>query len=328
MVLDPNPTPLFAEVLSLRDSMIVIRISQLAEQLGVHRNTVRNWIKSGKLPTRSAAGKRYLVSESDFAKLCQEYGLDRSSLKLKHIPGGRALEKEIPLSDETLRRPGARSHRLRPGPQWADLCLTCGSCSSGCALSGVDDLDPRKAIRMVLLGLEEDLIDSQWPWKCTLCGKCEEACPMNIEIVDLIRRVRMLRDRDRIPGSLHKGAVMCAEKGNNLGIPQEDFVALVEELAREMAQEDCPGFSSPLDIKGANLLVLVNSKLPFSEPDDMKLWWKIFYAAGESWTIPSRNWEGINWGLFTGDDDLMKTMVGKIVENMYRLECRSLLLPE
>jgi excisionase family DNA binding protein len=62
--------------------MIVIRINQLAEQLGVHRNTVRNWIKCGKLPARSVSGKRYLVSESDFGKLCQEFGLDRSNLKL------------------------------------------------------------------------------------------------------------------------------------------------------------------------------------------------------------------------------------------------------
>ena len=56
--------------------MIVIRINQLAEQLGVHRNTVRNWIKSGKLPARSVSGKRYLVSEGDFGKLCQEFNLD------------------------------------------------------------------------------------------------------------------------------------------------------------------------------------------------------------------------------------------------------------
>ena len=57
-------------------------------------------------------------------------------------------------------------------------------------------------------------------------------------------------------------------------------------------------------------------------------WWKIFYAAGESWTIASENWEGVNWGLFSGDDDAMRTVVGRIVDNMRRLNCKVLLLPE
>jgi len=308
--------------------MIVIRISQLAEQLGVHRNTVRNWIKSGKLPTRSVAGKRYLVTESDFAKLCQEFELDRSTMKLKQVSGGRGAERDLSVVDENLKQLGQRSNRLRPNPLWGDVCLTCGSCASTCPISGVDGLDPRKAIRMVVLGLEDDIIDSQWPWKCTLCGKCEEACPMNVEIVALLRQARGLRDRDRIPGPLHKGLLMCLEKGNNLGIPKEDFLLLLEQLAKEMVEEGNSGFTSPVDRKGANLLVTVNSKEPFAEPNDMKYWWKIFHAAGESWTIPSEYWEGVNWGLFTGDDESMKAVVGRLVENMYRLGCKTLLLPE
>jgi excisionase family DNA binding protein len=308
--------------------MIVIRISQLAEQLGVHRNTVRNWIKSGKLPTRSVAGKRYLITESDFSKLCEEFGLDRSTMKLKQVSGNRAGERDSSIVEENVRQIGQRSDRLRSNSLWGDVCLTCGSCAGTCPISGVDGLDPRKAIRMVVLGLEDDLIDSQWPWKCTLCGKCEEACPMNVEIVTLFRQVRSLRDRERVPGPLHKGVLMCLEKGNNLGIPKEDFLLLIEHLAEEMREEGCSGFTSPVDRKGADLLVTVNSKEPFAEPRDMKYWWKIFHAAGESWTISSQNWEGVNWGLFTGDDESMKAIVGRMVENMYRLGCKTLLLPE
>jgi hypothetical protein len=121
---------------------------------------------------------------------------------------------------------------------------------------------------------------------------------------------------------------MCLARGNNLGIPRGDFVAIAEELSMEMAEEGYPGFTSPIDRKGANLLVTVNSKEPFAEPDDMKYWWKIFYAAGESWTIPSENWEGVNWAYFTGDDDSLRTIVGRIVRNMYALECKTLLLPD
>ena len=308
--------------------MIVIRISELAERLGVHRNTIRNWIKSGRLPARSMPGKRYQMSESDFGTLCREFGLDRSKMKLKIVPGGPAISRQVDVVEEEVRELGDRSDRLRVTAEWGDVCLTCGSCASACPISGVDGLDPRKAIRMVVLGLEDELIDSQWPWKCTLCGKCEEACPMNVEIVAMFRRARGLRDREKVPGPMHKGVIMCLEKGNNLGIPKEDFVFLLEDLGAEMNEEGCPGFTTPIDVKGADILVTVNSKEPFAEPDDMKFWWKIFYAANESWTIPSEYWEGVNWGLFTGDDEAMKTVVGRLVENMYRLEGKTLLLPE
>lgn len=308
--------------------MIVIRIGNLAKELGVHRNTIRNWIRSGKLPARLMPGKRYMVSEGDFNRLCHSFGLNPAEMDVRRVAVGPEMNEESAMTEEHRMSVGERTERLRPDPRWADVCLTCGSCASACPISGVDGLDPRKAIRMVVLGLERDLVASPWPWKCTLCGKCEEACPMNVEIVALMRRVRGLRERDQVPGPLHKGVVMCLETGNNLGIPKEDFMFLCEDLAAEMAEEGCPGFEVPVDRKGANLLVTVNSKEPFAEPDDMKFWWKIFYAAGESWTIPSEYWEGVNWGLFTGDDEAMKTIVGRLVENMVRLECKALLLPE
>jgi Fe-S oxidoreductase len=181
---------------------------------------------------------------------------------------------------------------------------------------------------MAVFGMDQELIDSTWPWKCTMCAKCEEACPANIKITALMRKIRGSRDRNLVPGPIHKGVQMCLERGNNLGIPKDDFIFLCEDLGEELAEDECPGFKTPIDVHGARVMVTVNSKEPFAEPDDMKWWWKIFYAAGESWTIPSEHWEGVNWGLFSGDDESMKIVVGRIVDNMRRLNCKVLLLPE
>jgi excisionase family DNA binding protein len=308
--------------------VIVVRIGQLAAQLGVHRNTIRNWIESGRLPARNMAGKRYMITEDDFGMICREFGIDASALKTKFVPGAFLMSRKDGLYEENARRLPIPSGRLLEKPSRGGACMTCGGCASACPISGVDGMDPRKMVRMAVLGLEEEVLASQWPWKCTMCGKCEMACPQNIEIVALVSRIRGLRERSEVPAPLHQGIVTCIEKGNNLGILKEDFVSIVEELSGEMAEEGCPGFVSPMDRKGAGLLVAVNSKEPFAEPDDMKHWWKIFYAAGESWTIPSENWEGVNWALFTGDDDSLRTIVGHLVDNMYRLECKTLLLPD
>ena len=117
------------------------------------------------------------------------------------------------------------------------------------------------------LGMDDELVESDWPWKCTLCGKCEVVCPMNVEILQLIRRIRARRDRDKVPAAIQKGVVTCLEKGNNLGIPKDDFLLLIRELGEELAQGSCPGFVTPVDVRGARMLVTVNSKQPFAEPD-------------------------------------------------------------
>ncbi len=218
---------------------------------------------------------------------------------------------------------------LRPIESPADLCLGCGTCSAGCPMTGVEGFDPRKIVRMVLTGGDQELIESKLPWLCTMCGKCEYACPMGINIVNLVRTARGMVERGQVPGQIHKGVEMAMKTGNNLGLPTEDFVFIVEDVAEEMAAEE--GFSDfkiHLDKKGARLLHTLHNKLVNTQNEDLVHWWKIFHLAGEDFTIPRENWEGVNWGLFSGDNQAMKTMVGRIVEHMDRLEIANLMYPE
>lgn len=221
----------------------------------------------------------------------------------------------------------AKRERRKLASQYAELCLTCGTCAGGCPVTGVDGLDVRKVVRLAVLGLDQEIIDSKFPWVCTLCGRCEHACPMKIDLLTLLRSARTMRARDKVPGVLHKGVEMCLKTGNNVGIPKEDFLMLLEDVGAELAEE-LPGFEVPVDKKGAKYLFTINSKEPFAEPEDMMYWWRILYAAKESWTTTSENWEGVNWGLFTGDDESMKEIVGRIVKNYKELECEYLVLPE
>ncbi|MGD9308457.1 MAG: 4Fe-4S dicluster domain-containing protein [Desulfosarcina sp.] len=216
--------------------------------------------------------------------------------------------------------------------QWPydqDVCLTCAMCASACPVAGVDDFDPRKMVRMVSLGLLEPAVQSRWPWICTMCGKCEQICPMGIDIADITRRIRSLRPGDKVPGVLYKGLRAALETGNNLSLPKEDFIFILEDVAEEITEE--PGFEDfqvPIDKRGARLLTTIHNKLVNTHTEDLKPWWKIFHAAGEDWTVASDNWEGTSWGYFTGDDAAMKTMAGRIVDNMRRLEIDTLLWPE
>jgi heterodisulfide reductase subunit C len=210
-----------------------------------------------------------------------------------------------------------------------DACMTCGLCTSACPVSGVDGFDPRTLVRRLALGLEHTAVESRWPWVCTMCGKCEAVCPMGVRIAAAVRRVRSLRPRDRVPGILHKGLQAALETGNNLRLPKDEFLFILEDVAVEVRDE--PGFEAlrvPVDRKGARVLTTIHNKLINLYTDDLKHWWKIFHAAGEDWTVCSENWEGTCWGYFTGDDVAMKTMAGRILRQMEELEVETLLWPE
>lgn len=302
------------------------KVNQLAEEFGVHRNTVRNWINAGVLPAQKGPGRKYLMKFSDYQQFCEKFGREPCIHPENNI-NSKALAALPPSTRPPLALEGRKS-QFGQGPYWADACLTCGTCAGLCPISGVDGLDPRKIVRMAVLGLDDQLVQSDWPWKCTMCGKCEEACPVGIEFVALIRKIRGARKRSEVPGPIQRGVTMCLERGNNLGIPKNDFVFLCEDIGSELQAEGCRGFKAPIDVHGARVLVTVNSKIPYGEPEKLKWWWRIFFHAGESWTIPSENWDGVNWGLFSGDDEAMKTVVGRLVDNMRRLNCKVLLLPE
>jgi len=61
--------------------MIEIRVGQLADRLGVHRNTVTNWIRSGKLRATATVGKKYLLQKETLLRFCREQGIPEAVMQ-------------------------------------------------------------------------------------------------------------------------------------------------------------------------------------------------------------------------------------------------------
>ncbi len=61
--------------------MLTFKVGTLATLLGVHRNTVTNWIRNGRLKARSAKAKQYRISEKKFQSFCDE---EQIPLELKN----------------------------------------------------------------------------------------------------------------------------------------------------------------------------------------------------------------------------------------------------
>ncbi|MFH1035610.1 MAG: (Fe-S)-binding protein [Pseudomonadota bacterium] len=212
-----------------------------------------------------------------------------------------------------------------------NLCLTCGTCTAGCPVTGTErlnGLDIRKVYRMLAYGMIDEVVESDFPWLCTGCGRCAAACPMDLDTPAIMGYMKSLRPRDKVPGILHKGVAQVLKSGNNMGVPRDDYLMTMADMGNEMAEECCPGFYVPVDKQDADVLFFPNSKEVFSDFEDMKWWWKIFYAAKENWTIPSNNWEAVDWGLFTGNYEATRILAQRKIDMMKEFNIKRMIMPD
>jgi len=91
--------------------MIVIHVLTLAQEIGVHRNTIRNWVKTGRISAKPGPGKGLQFTLDDFARLCRDFNLDPELLKTmaRTLPGAEVPPLATPASPPAPRgqdRPG------------------------------------------------------------------------------------------------------------------------------------------------------------------------------------------------------------------------------
>jgi Fe-S oxidoreductase len=224
--------------------------------------------------------------------------------------------------DETENTP--LRHALMEESHWqADLnyCMACGKCLSVCPLHGYSEWDPRRLVRLVLLGLEQEVIDSDFIFQCTGCERCSLVCPMGVKIGNLITRARSLRPRDQVPGGSQQTADLHRTKGNNMQIPTDEWIETLEWMKEEV-QDEVPDLDFPIDQEGADYFITINSKLPQYYPMELQCIYKVFHAAKASWTMPSIWWEGTNYAMFSGDLDTWEYTLREQVKRVEELGCK------
>ncbi|PIP40667.1 heterodisulfide reductase subunit C [Candidatus Desantisbacteria bacterium CG_4_10_14_3_um_filter_40_18] len=71
-------------------------------------------------------------------------------------------------------------------------CYQCGKCTAGCPVAFAMDYPPNQVIRMIQLGLRNEVMSSHAPWFCASCETCTTRCPREIDLARIMDSLRII----------------------------------------------------------------------------------------------------------------------------------------
>ena len=113
-------------------------------------------------------------------------------------------------------------------------CFQCIKCTSGCTALKLLELKPHEIIKLVNLGLVDELPSSDIIWTCATCLKCVQRCPQKASPYHVIMALRNLavEKEAKIPEAYLKAVSQILETGL-IETPQKIVTRKMETLDRD-----------------------------------------------------------------------------------------------
>jgi Fe-S oxidoreductase len=223
---------------------------------------------------------------------------------------------------------------------YMDGCVKCGACTDKCHyFLGTGDPKNMPVARQDLLrkiyrryftftgkyfpwlvgaeDLTREVLDEWYSYfhQCSQCRRCSVFCPYGIDTAEISMAAREIMDH------IGKGQKYCNEIlgkvhkiGNNLGLPEPALEDTLEGLEEDIEDETGVAVKLPLNVKGADILLVTPSADFFAEPhvDGLIGYAKVFHQAGVSWTLSSYASEAANFAMFIGSYEQMQKVAERI----------------
>ena len=237
-----------------------------------------------------------------------------------------------------------------------DACVKCGACTDKCHYYlGTGDPKNMPVARQDLLrsvyrryytvagrlfpklvgarDMTKDVLDEWYNYfhQCSQCRRCSVFCPYGIDTAEISMAAREIMD------TVGQGQKYCNEIlvkvysiGNNLGLPGPALANTLEGLEEDVKDETGVDVKYPVDVKGAEVLVVTPSADFFAEPhvDGLIGYGKVFHAAGVSWTLSSHASEAGNFGMFIGSSHDLHKVAKRIREAALDLGVKRIVVGE
>ena len=262
---------------------------------------------------------------------------------------------------QTLEAMGDLLGKYRGLRVFMDACVKCGSCTDKCHYY-IGTADPKNmpVARQDLLrrvyrryftfagkfwgalgapgfvgaaDLKREMLDEMYSYyhQCSECRRCSVFCPYGIDTAEITMAAREILARVGI-GQKYNNEIIgkVYTIGNNLGLPERALEDTLEGLEEDIEDETGVEVKLPLNVKGADILLITPSADFFAEPhvDGLMGYAKVFHEAGVSWTLSSSASEAANFGMFIGSYENMRKISLRIREAALELGVKRIIFGE
>ncbi|MCP5298565.1 MAG: (Fe-S)-binding protein [Chromatiaceae bacterium] len=258
--------------------------------------------------------------------------------------------------DKAIEAMGDLLGKYRSLQVYLDSCVKCGACTDKCHYY-LGTSDPknmpvgrqdllRKVYRRYftfagkyfpkLVGAEDltkEVLDDWYSYfhQCSQCRRCSVFCPYGIDTAEISMAAREIMDRIGVGQKYCNEIIGKVYKiGNNLGLPEMALADTLEGLEEDVEDDTGVAVKYPLDVKGADILLVTPSADFFAEPhvDGLIGYGKVFHEAGVSWTLSSKASEAANFGMFIGSYENMRRVSLRIREAALELGVKRIIFGE
>lgn len=244
---------------------------------------------------------------------------------------------------------------------YLDACVKCGACTDKCHYY-LGTSDPKNMpvarqdlLRQVyrhyftpvgkLLGkmglgwlvgakkMTKEVLDDWYAYfhQCSQCRRCSVFCPYGIDTAEISMAAREVMDHIGL-GSKYSNEIIAKVHviGNNLGLPEKALVDTMTDLEEEVEEDTGVAVKYPVDVKGADVLLVTPSADFFAEPhiDGLIGYGKVFHQAGISWTVSSYASEAANFSMFIGSGEHLKKQAQRIRDAALELGVKRIVVGE
>ncbi|MHB8923516.1 MAG: sulfate reduction electron transfer complex DsrMKJOP subunit DsrK [Thermoleophilia bacterium] len=239
---------------------------------------------------------------------------------------------------------------------YMDICVKCGSCTDKCHyFLGTKDPKNMPAARAELFrkvyrkyfttegkilgklaGAERFDLELLGEWysyfhQCSQCRRCSVFCPYGIDTAEISMAAREIMDHIGIGQKyVNDIIVKVHDIGNNLGMNPKALKATLESTEEDLEEETGQKIKLPLDVEGAEVLMVTPSADFFASPHVESLlgYAKVFHQAGISWTFSTAASEAGNFGMFIGNYGQMQKVASRVSDAIRELKPRRLVVGE
>ncbi len=237
-----------------------------------------------------------------------------------------------------------------------DACVHCGACTDKCHYYlGTSDPKNMPVARQDLMrqvyrryftpagklfpklvgakDLTREVLDDWYSYyyQCSECRRCSVYCPYGIDTAEITMAGREILSHVGL-GQKYSNEILgkVMKIGNNLGLPGPALADTLEGLEEDIEADTGVAVKMPLNVKGAEVLLITPSADFFSEPHVESLigYAKVFHAAGTSWTLSSYASEAANFGLFSANYDVMRKVAMRIRDAALELGVKRIVVGE